>query len=191
MKFEKGTFITSALEENEFPRLKLPNGKFMPEIVMTGRSNVGKSSLINSLLRSKNLAKTSSVPGKTQRINFFSIDDQALLVDLPGYGYSKAPKEAAEHWSRAIDIYLNKKTLQLIVLLMDIRREPSDDDLAMARWATMNKVPFITVFTKSDKVSNVKLLEIPNSAGTMSFTNTGFNERAKLIALINKVMKWD
>jgi GTP-binding protein len=189
IKFQQATFLTSALELEGLPSIKLSNGKFAPEIAFIGRSNVGKSSLINTLLHNRTIAKTSSTPGKTQRINFFLVDEEALLVDLPGYGYSKAPKASIEYWSHAIDTYLNQRqTLSLVILLIDIRREPCEEDLMVAKWAAMRGIPFLTIFTKSDKVKRPILPEFPGCAGTMAFSNRGFQDRKRLIDLINKVL---
>ncbi len=190
MKFNRAEFLTSALELEELPSIKLSNGKFAPEIAIIGRSNVGKSSLINTLLQNRKIAKTSSTPGKTQRINYFFIDEEALLVDLPGYGYSKAPKESIEYWGRAIDKYLNTRTtLTMVLLLIDIRREPCEDDLLVAKWAAARGTPFIVVFTKSDKIKRNDLPVFPACAGWMKFSNRGFQDRRLLIDLINKVLK--
>jgi GTP-binding protein len=217
MKFNNAKFITSALELDELPTLKLPSGKHAPEIALIGRSNVGKSSLINTLLYNRSVAKTSSTPGKTQRINFFFIDEEALLVDLPGYGYSKAPKESIEYWSRAIDAYLNtRESLALVLLLLDIRREPCEEDYQIAKWALARGIPFITVYTKSDKVNKSEwpvlsgirygkqhpvIKEIadesdtknknkfPGCFGAMAFSNKGFQDRKFLIDLINKALE--
>ena len=116
----KARFLLSTL--TEFPTLKDPRGKPLPEIALVGRSNVGKSSLINHLLGQKKMAKTSATPGKTQLLNFFLVDEQFLLVDLPGYGYAKAPPGEIEKWSHAIDAYINgRPTLRLILLLVDSR----------------------------------------------------------------------
>lgn len=194
MKFHQAKFLTSALELEGLPTIKLPNGKFAPEIAIIGRSNVGKSSLINTLLQNKHVAKTSSTPGKTQRINYFFIDEEALLVDLPGYGYSRAPKESIDYWSRAIDEYLNKREqLSLVILLMDIRREPCEEDILIAKWAAARCTPFLVIFTKSDKLSHSELKQHPfptflGCAGSMPFSNRGFKDRKFLIDLINKAL---
>src|SRR3990167_7295283 len=118
--FSKAQFIASAFAEEQCPRLLDPSGNPMPEIALVGRSNVGKSSLINHLLRSPKLAKTSSIPGKTQSINFFSVDDRLALVDLPGYGYAKISKTIVQKWSSLIDSYLQKRsTLKALLFLID------------------------------------------------------------------------
>ncbi len=148
-------FLLSTL--TEFPNLKDPRGKPLPEIALVGRSNVGKSSLINHLLGQKKLAKTSSTPGKTQLLNFFSIDEKFLLVDLPGYGFAKAPSEVIQHWSKAIDDYLNhRETLRLILLLLDSRRDLTGEDIALIQWAQHKKVPLLVILTKTDKLKEIE-----------------------------------
>ena len=112
---KKGRYLLSTLDA--FPLLKDPRGNPLPEIVLAGRSNVGKSSLINHLLSQQGLAKTSSTPGKTQLLNFYSIGDEWVLVDLPGYGFAKAPPSAVAAWSKAIDTYLNTSTSLKLVFL--------------------------------------------------------------------------
>lgn len=152
MKFETAQFVASALEEREFPKRKLP------EIAIAGRSNVGKSSLINLLFQKKTLAKTSSKPGKTRRIQFFLVDDSYYLVDLPGYGYAAASKQEIENWSSAIDAYLNQsESLKLILLLLDIRRTPCKEDLFLVDWANAKNIPVLAIFTKRDKLSDSEL----------------------------------
>lgn len=190
MKFNQARFLTSALELDELPTIKLDSGKVAPEIAIIGRSNVGKSSLINTLLQNRKIAKVSSTPGKTQRINYFFIDEEALLVDLPGYGYSKAPKASIEYWGQAIDKYLNtRESLCLVMLLIDIRREPCEDDYLVAKWAAARGTPFIVVFTKSDKIKRTEFPTFQGCAGSMPFSNKGFQDRRDLIDLINKALK--
>ncbi|MDE3045098.1 MAG: YihA family ribosome biogenesis GTP-binding protein [Verrucomicrobiota bacterium] len=194
LSFEQGRFAISALDSKEFPRLKNDQGNRLPEIALAGRSNVGKSSLINALLKIKGLAKTSATPGKTQRINFFVIDEKALFVDLPGYGYSKAPKKAIREWSQAIDLYLNQSTeLRLLLLLIDIRRTPSEEDLTLAEWAIAKKIPLLVIFTKRDKLSSSeskKKIEWDLSE-KMSFSSHELGDRKMLIRKINEALQWD
>lgn len=149
----KARFLLSTL--TEFPKLKDPRGHFLPEIALAGRSNVGKSSLINHLLNQKKLAKTSATPGKTQLLNFFLVDEEFLLVDLPGYGFAKAPPEEIAKWSQAIDSYMNdRSTLKLILLLIDSRRDFSEEDRSLIKWAESKQIPILLIFTKSDKLSS-------------------------------------
>jgi GTP-binding protein len=151
--FTQAQFVASAFNLESFPKLFTSGGNPMPEIAIVGRSNVGKSSLINHLLKRK-LAKTSSIPGKTQSINFFSVDEQIALVDLPGYGYAKVPKQVKDAWAGIIDGYLqNRATLQLILFLIDSRREPTEQDCALVKWASFHQKPILLVFTKADKMT--------------------------------------
>ena len=150
-------YIASALESASWPRLLDPKGLALPEIAFAGRSNVGKSTLINLLSEQKALAKISSTPGKTQRLQFFCYDERLLLVDLPGYGYAKASRSAREEWSQAIDRYLNERaSLRLLLLLLDIRRTPSDEDLSLVSWAKEKALPLLPVFTKTDMLSKAE-----------------------------------
>ncbi len=126
----------------------------LPEIAFAGRSNVGKSSLLNTLVRRKSFARVSRTPGRTREINFFRVNNGFLLVDLPGYGYARISKEKKSEWRPMIGAYL-KRTSQLrgIVLLLDIRREPTDDDRAMLDFLAEVEVPTIVALTKTDKLS--------------------------------------
>lgn len=152
--FTKAKFILSAASSEQVPDLRDAQGKQMAEIAIVGRSNVGKSSLINHLTQNKGLAKVSATPGKTQLINLFSVDDSFALADLPGYGFAKVPKAMREQWGDLIQSYLQtRKTLSLIMLLCDSRHPPSEEDIAFAQWATHFKRPFVVVFTKVDKLN--------------------------------------
>jgi GTP-binding protein len=149
MKITKAEFIKSATQVSQYP---LPT---LPEIAFAGRSNVGKSSLINALLGRKNLAKTSNTPGRTQLINFFTINDKMSFVDLPGYGFAKVARSVKENWGEMIEAYLRQRTnLALVVLILDIRRVPNEDDLSLRDWLDHYRIPYLYVLTKSDKLSN-------------------------------------
>jgi len=126
----------------------------LPEVAFAGRSNVGKSSLLNALVRRKSIARVSKTPGRTREINFFKVNDTFVLVDLPGYGFAKVSKERRADWRPLIESYL-KLTPQLkgIVLLLDIRRDPSDDDRAMLDFLSEVGIPTIVAVTKADKLS--------------------------------------
>lgn len=130
----------------------------LPEIVFAGKSNVGKSSLINSLINRKALARTSGQPGKTRTINFYNVENQTYFVDLPGYGYAKASKDSKEQWAKMIEDYLyQRKTIKLVVLLIDIRHDPSENDIMMADWIKeMGYTPMI-IATKADKINRSQL----------------------------------
>lgn len=136
---------------------KLPKGN-LPEYAFIGRSNVGKSSLINMLVQRRGLAKTSSVPGKTVAINHFVVNDAWYLVDLPGYGYAQHSKKTREQWRIMINNYiLRRRNLVTTFVLVDSRIEPQNNDLGFMEWMGENRVPFCVVFTKTDKVSKAEL----------------------------------
>lgn len=158
--FKNAKFIKSATKAAAYPVMKLPSGTEMTELAVAGRSNVGKSSLLNHLFQSKNLVKTSSIPGKTQLINFFSLDNALSFVDLPGYGYAKVPMEVRKNWGPMIQEYLEKRSqLKLILLLFDIRRIPNDEDRQLIEWIVSAEKSVILVLTKVDKVTrNEKLV---------------------------------
>jgi GTP-binding protein len=142
-------FIVSAISENDFPH------EGLPEIVIAGRSNVGKSSLINRLAKNEKLARTSSTPGKTQTINFFRFNRSFLLVDLPGFGYARASKPARRQWSGLIEQYFRSRSaIVLVIHLVDSRMPPTDSDLQLAEWLGSMKIPRMIVATKSDKLSS-------------------------------------
>ena len=132
----------------------------LPEVAFAGRSNVGKSSLLNSLVRRKSFARVSRTPGRTREINFFRINNGFVLVDLPGYGYARVSKEKKSEWRPMIESYLRRTTqLRGIVLLLDIRREPSEDDRAMLDFLAEVEVPTIVALTKTDKLSKAAARE--------------------------------
>ena len=129
-------------------------GDDIPEIVLAGRSNVGKSSLVNALGGNKKLARVSQTPGKTQQIIYFDMDSQAILADLPGYGFSKASKDKSKGFSDLCDNYFRvRKGIDLVLLLIDIRHEPSNDDIGMLNFLNSTGLPYFLVFTKCDKLS--------------------------------------
>ena len=161
MKIETAKFATSALEFDECP------ASSRPEFAFVGRSNVGKSSLINMLTGKKELAMTSSKPGKTRRINFFNIDESWRLVDLPGYGYAKVAKSDKVAFNVHVSAYLNEREqLKHTFVLVDSQLEPQEGDLAFAHWMQECQLPFSVIFTKTDKISGNKL-----SANAQLFVN--------------------
>lgn len=158
-------FVCSAFTPEQFPNLVDLRGQPMKEVALVGRSNVGKSSLINHLFDDRSLAKTSSTPGKTQSINFFTIEEGTAFVDLPGYGYAKTSKKVRQEWAYMIDHYLEKRLqLSLVLILLDSRHPPTEQDCAMIQWATFNKKPLLIVFTKADKLSDREKREITLSS---------------------------
>jgi GTP-binding protein len=152
MIVQSASFVTSA------PALASCPPAEWPEIAFAGRSNVGKSSLINCLLNRKGLVRTSSTPGRTQLLNFFSINEALYFVDLPGYGFARAPRAEREKWQPMVHGYLRgRSTLQAVVWLLDVRREPSREDLQFLDWLEESEIPTIPVITKVDKVSRNEL----------------------------------
>lgn len=152
MAFQKAQFITSAPALQDCPE------ETLPEFCFAGRSNVGKSSLINKITNKKRLARTSNTPGKTQQMNYYEIDETFYMVDLPGFGFAKAPKKERERWGRDIQQYLLKRsTLELVLHLVDCRHNPSKLDEEFFYWMASNSKPFAVLMTKSDKLSSNKL----------------------------------
>lgn len=150
----KATFVTSATKIEECP----PNQ--FPEVCFAGRSNVGKSSLINALLNRKAIARTSNVPGKTQQMNYYQIGEDLFLVDLPGYGFAKAPRKERDRWGRSIRKYLSEReSLRLILSVVDARHEPSGLDQDFFYWLASNEMPFCVLLSKADKLSKNKLAQ--------------------------------
>lgn len=181
--------ITSKLPEND-----------KPEIAFAGKSNVGKSSLINALMNRKSFARTSSQPGKTQTINFYNINDAMYCVDLPGYGFAKVSKEVQEKWGKMIENYLHKsKMLKAVFLLIDIRHEPGANDRNMYQWILANGYEPIIIATKLDKISkgqvqkHVKIIKnalnvTPNTV-VIPFSATSKQGRDEIWTLIDSLVE--
>jgi len=151
MKVTEAEIIISAVRPEQYPNDALP------EIALAGRSNVGKSSLINKMIQRKGLARTSSKPGKTQTLNFYRINQRFYFVDLPGYGYAKVSKKQREAWGRMIEEYLlQRKMLKVVLLIIDFRHPPTKDDQLMYDWLTHYHLPVIIVGTKADKIPKGK-----------------------------------
>lgn len=167
MIIKKSDIYATAVSPSQYPETGLP------EIAFAGRSNVGKSSLINSLVNRKSLARTSQTPGKTRVINFFGVNDEIYLVDLPGYGYARVSKDEKSKWGGMIEAYLNtREELKLVVLLVDIRHEPTKDDKLMFDWMKATGSQMLVVATKADKLTrnhrNKSLVQIRK---TLQMTN--------------------
>lgn len=144
-------FVTSAVSPQGYPR------EGLPEIAFAGRSNVGKSSLINALLGRKKLVRTSATPGRTQTLNFFRINDAFLFVDLPGYGYAKVPPKIREQWGPMVERYLSgRKELAGLVQIMDVRHPPTPDDVQLWNWLQTKGIRAVPVLTKADKIPRGK-----------------------------------
>jgi GTP-binding protein len=175
----------------------------LPEIAFAGRSNVGKSSLLNSLVRRKKMARVSNTPGRTREINFFRVNDQFILVDLPGYGYARISKEKRSEWRPMIEQYLRgTQQLRGLVLLLDVRRDPSDDDRATLEFLADLGVPVIVVITKADKLARTaaaaRVREIAIMLGLdeeqmilhSSETGAGRNELAEAVVSVLDQPPW-
>jgi len=151
MEFKKAEFVTGAPTLSECPQAHYP------EICFAGRSNVGKSSIINALLRKGKLARTSNTPGKTRQMNYYLVDGKAYFVDLPGFGYAKVSKKERERWGRDIRDYLQQRsTLCLVLHLVDIRHKPTSLDEDFFYWLGTNRLPFAVILNKMDKISSSK-----------------------------------
>lgn len=151
MKISSAEFLRSAVLPAQYPR------QLTPEVAFAGRSNVGKSSLINTLLHRKGFAKTSSTPGKTQAINFFLINRCFMLVDLPGYGYAKVPRALQAGWRGMVETYLQQREmLRAIVHIVDIRHAPTEQDQQLRDWLLLHGMSIVTVATKADKIKRSK-----------------------------------
>jgi len=176
LKVDNAVFYGSFVKLEQLPR----DNK--PEIALVGRSNVGKSSLINRVLNRKNLAKSSSTPGKTRTINYYLIENAWYFVDLPGYGYARVSKAEQKKWGQMIESFLLKRQqLRGVIHLLDIRHPPSQDDILMKKWLQSMNIPTMTVATKADKLSRSqkiksletmrKILELPADLTPLSFSS--------------------
>ena len=147
MKVHNAEIVISAVQPEQYPKTKLP------EIALAGRSNVGKSSFINTLINRKSLARTSGKPGKTQTLNFYLIEDALHFVDVPGYGYAKVSKTERAKWGQMIETYITEREqLQAVVSLVDMRHDPTADDIQMYEFLKYYQIPVIVVATKCDKI---------------------------------------
>jgi GTP-binding protein len=186
MIIKSAEFIKSAVKPDQYPDAALP------EIAFTGRSNVGKSSLINTLVNRKRLVKTSATPGRTQLINFFLINKTFSFVDLPGYGYAKVPASVRKKWGPMIETYLStRKTLKGVALIMDIRRVPGIQDLNFIEWLYYYNLPGMLILTKADKLSkNKQLMQKASIAKALSVNKDDlilFSAKSRL----GKDVVWD
>ena len=193
LRFQHGEFVKSAASFEQCPSLNVF------EIALIGRSNVGKSSLINHLLRTEKLVKVSKTPGKTRLLNFFLIDQALALVDLPGYGYAKVSKTTQKDWEPAIEDYLvNRKNLKLLLILLDINRVPNTQDLMFFEWAAHHQKHILVVFTKADKLNqkerneqlkkNLAALDDQNKVSYVLYSIKDAKARNALIHQINLLM---
>ena len=158
MQIKNPKFEISAVRPNQYP------SKGLPEIVLVGKSNVGKSSFVNTMINRKKLARTSSEPGKTRQINFYNMDDSFYFVDLPGYGYSKMSKKEQEQVGKFIEEYLfHRKEISLIVFLVDIRHNPTENDRLMYQYIISSGLPCLILANKADKIAKTKVDETVKS----------------------------
>ncbi len=151
MNWNKAEYVRSAASERDFLR----DGR--AQVAMAGRSNVGKSSVINTLVRRKNLARVGNSPGKTRQVNYFLLDDTFYLVDLPGYGYARVSQAERQRWGRLMEAYFAKVSLNLGLLIVDARHKPTADDCTMAQWFKDSGCPFVVVANKMDKLKKSEI----------------------------------
>ncbi len=159
---QSAEFVTSAVRPSQYPTLGLP------EIAFAGRSNVGKSSLINCLAQRRKLVRTSRTPGQTQMLNFFNVNGEFLLVDLPGYGFARVPEKVRAQWGPMVESYLsNRPSLLGVVQIMDLRHPPTADDLQLWQWLRDRSIPALAVLTKADKVPQSKRIQHAKQASVI------------------------
>ena len=188
MNFQKVEFLISAASPKDFPKNRLP------EIAFAGKSNVGKSSVINRLLQRKNFARVGEKPGKTVHVNYFVIDRKAYLVDLPGYGFAKVSQKEKDRWGKLMEDYFAANRIDLGVMIVDARHAPTNNDITMARWFLDSGCPFVVVANKLDKVKKSQILgnlevirqdlELPEECPVIPFSaekGTGRDDLVKLI----------
>ncbi|MFQ7241667.1 ribosome biogenesis GTP-binding protein YihA/YsxC [Agathobaculum sp.] len=181
-------FLRSAVKERDFPRDGLP------QVVFAGKSNVGKSSVINKLLNRKNFARVSAQPGKTIHINYFVIDKQMYLVDLPGYGYARVSKAEQQRWGELMETYFAEGLLTLGIQIVDIRHKPTRDDVTMADWFRASGQPWVVIANKLDKIKKSQLegnlavirqtLLLPEDVPVIPFSAEKGDGRDQVLALI-------
>ena len=193
MNFQKVEFLISAAATKDFPKSRLP------EIAFAGKSNVGKSSVINRLLQRKNFARVGDKPGKTIHVNYFTIDNACYLVDLPGYGYAQVSQKEKERWGKLMEDYFAAGRIDLGVLIVDYRHPPTKNDITMARWFLDSGCPFVVVANKMDKLKKSELepnlvtiredLELPENCPIIPFSAEKGNGRDELVRLILSVVE--
>lgn len=193
MNFQKVEFLISAAASKDFPKNRLP------EIAFAGKSNVGKSSVINRLLQRKNFARVGDKPGKTIHVNYFTIDNTCYLVDLPGYGYAQVSQAEKDRWGRLMEEYFAANRITLGVLIVDYRHPPTKNDITMARWFLDSGCPFVVVANKMDKLKKSELasnlvtiredLELPESTPVIPFSAEKGNGREELVKMILDAVK--
>ena len=188
MNFQKVEFLISAANPKDFPAVRLP------EIAFAGKSNVGKSSVINRLLQRKNFARVGEKPGKTIHVNYFTIDSKCYFVDLPGYGYAKVSQAEKDRWGKLMENYFAANRIDLGVMIVDARHAPTNNDITMARWFLDSGCPFVVVANKLDKVKKSQIegnmavirqdLELPDECPVIPFSAEKGDGRDALVKLI-------
>ena len=188
MNFQNVEFLISAASPKDFPAVRLP------EIAFAGKSNVGKSSVINRLLQRKNFARVGDKPGKTIHVNYFTLDRKCYLVDLPGYGFAKVSQSEKERWGKLMEDYFAANRITLGVLIVDYRHPPTNNDVTMARWFLDSGCPFAVVANKMDKLKKCELepnlktiredLELPDNCPIIPFSAEKGDGRDALVKLI-------
>ena len=188
MNLNNVSFLISAASTKDFPANR------MPEIAFAGKSNVGKSSVINRLLQRKNFARVGEKPGKTIHINYFTVDSSCYFVDLPGYGYAKVSQSEKDRWAKLMESYFASERIDLGILIVDARHAPTNNDITMAQWFIQSGCPFVVVANKLDKLKKSELLpnmqtisedlELPEDCPVIPFSAEKGNGRDELIAHI-------
>ena len=188
MNFQKVDFLISAAAPKDFPKDRLP------EIAFAGKSNVGKSSVINRILQRKNFARVGDKPGKTIHVNYFTVDSKCYFVDLPGYGFAKVSEKEKARWGKLMEDYFAAGRIDLGVLIVDYRHPPTNNDITMARWFIDSSCPFVVVANKMDKLKKSELepnlttirldLELPEGTPVIPFSAEKGNGRDELVRLI-------
>ena len=188
MNFNKVEFLISAASKRDFPE------KRIPEIAFAGKSNVGKSSVINRILQRKNFARVGEKPGKTIHVNYFTVDNTCYFVDLPGYGYAKVSQAEKERWGKLMESYFAAERIDLGIFIVDARHAPTNNDITMARWFLDSGCPFVVVANKLDKLKKSEIepnlqtiredLELPESCPVIPFSAEKGNGRDELVKLI-------
>ena len=188
MNFQKVEFFISAAAPKDFPSARLP------EIAFAGKSNVGKSSVINRLLQRKNFARVGEKPGKTVHVNYFVVDKKCYLVDLPGYGYAKVSQEEKARWGKLMEDYFAAQRIDLGVFIVDLRHPPTMNDITMARWFLDSGCPFVVIANKLDKVKKSQVegnlatiredLELPEDCPIIPFSAEKGDGRDELVRLV-------
>ena len=193
MNFQNVEFLISAASTGDFPKNRLP------EIAFAGKSNVGKSSVINRLLQRKNFARVGDKPGKTVHVNYFVIDRKCYLVDLPGYGFAKVSQQEKDRWGRLMEDYFAAQRIYLGVLIVDYRHPPTNNDITMANWFLDSGCPFVVVANKMDKLKKSELkpnlevirrdLDLPDSCPVIPFSAEKGDGREELVRRILSAVK--